>query len=158
MQYTQKYKSPLGNILLAADEQGLTGLWFEGQKHFAEKLDEENQRKKTPILEQAIHWLDVYFSGKNPDFTPPLHMLGRNFQQRVWNLLLKIPYGQTKTYGEIAHALEIKTARPVGVAVAHNGISIIIPCHRVIGADGSLTGYSAGIDVKEKLLALEKKL
>ncbi len=158
MQYTNKYESPLGNILLAADDEGLTGLWFEGQKYFAEKLEPVHSLEKTPILSQAAEWLDIYFSGKNPDFTPPLHIMGRNFQRRAWNLLLKIPYGQTTTYGALAKDLEIKTARPVGVALAHNPILIIIPCHRVIGSDGSLTGYSAGIFRKEKLLALEKNM
>ena len=156
MQYTQKYKSPLGNILLAADQKGLTGLWFEGQKHFASKLDPEHQEKNMPVFEQVSQWLDIYFSGKNPDFTPPLHMIGTEFQIKVWELLLKIPYGETTTYGQLARQCNTKSAQAVGGAVGHNAISIIIPCHRVVGSDGSLTGYAGGIDRKIKLLALEK--
>ena len=144
-------------MLIAADEEGLTGLWFEGQKYFALNLEPIHSLRKTPILSQAAEWLDIYFSGKNPDFTPPIHMIGRNFQRRVWTLLLKIPYGQTTTYGKLAQALGIKTARPVGVALAHNPILIVVPCHRVIGADGSFTGYSASIYRKEKLLSMEAK-
>ena len=155
MHYTYEYKSPLGNILLAADNEGLTGLWFEEQKYFALNLDREHQKKYLPIFEQTIQWLDIYFSGKNPNFTPPLHLLGTEFQIKVWNLLLKIPYGETTTYGQIAHDLVVKSPQAVGGAVAHNEISIIIPCHRVVCSNGSLTGYSAGVDKKEKLLALE---
>ena len=156
MQCANKYSSPLGNILIAADDSGVIGLWFEGQKNFADKLEPTHSLKKTPILLQAAEWLDIYFSGKNPDFTPPLNIIGRNFQKRVWNLLLKVPYGQTTTYGAIAKDLEIKTARPVGVALAHNPISLIIPCHRVIGSDGSLMGYSGGIEKKRWLLETEQ--
>ena len=117
MQYTQKYKSPLGNILLAADQKGLTGLWFEGQKHFASKLDPEHQEKNMPVFEQVSQWLDIYFSGKNPDFTPPLHMIGTEFQIKVWELLLKIPYGETTTYGQLARQCNTKSAQAVGGAV-----------------------------------------
>ncbi len=156
MHYTQKYKSPLGNILLAADEEGLTGLWFEGQKYFASNLAPEHQEKDTPIFEQVFKWLNIYFSGENPNFTPPLHMLGTEFQIKVWEHLLKISYGQTITYGQLARLCGITSAQAVGGAVGHNAISIIIPCHRVVGANGNLTGYSAGIDKKLKLLSLEK--
>ena len=162
MQYISHYSSPLGYILLAADETGLTGLWFEGQKYFALYLDKEHQEKELPILEQAKKWLDIYFSGKEPDFKVPLHFIGTDFQKEVWEILSSIPYGQTTTYGEIAKQLAAKkglahmSAQAVGGAVGRNEISIIIPCHRVVGTNGSLTGYAGGIDKKVKLLTLEK--
>lgn len=162
MMYTMHYDSPLGGILLAADETGLTGLWFEGEKYFADVLDPEHREQETPILQQAKRWLDIYFGGQEPDFTLPLHPIGSDFRQEVWELLLKIPYGQTTTYGELAkqlaakHGLSRMSAQAVGGAVGHNAISIIIPCHRVVGSSGSLTGYAGGIDKKVKLLTLEK--
>lgn len=161
MQYTANYKSPLGNILLAADEIGLTGLWFEGQKYFALHLDEEHTEKDLPIFDTAKKWLDIYFSGREPDFTVPLHFTGTDFQNEVWEILCAIPYGETITYGDIAKRLAQErgiakiSAQAVGGAVGHNKISIIVPCHRVIGADGSLTGYAGGIDKKLELLKLE---
>lgn len=160
--YTLHYDSPLGGILLAADELGLTGLWFEGQKYFAHGLSPEHTAQETPVLQQAKRWLDVYFSGQEPDFTPPLHPIGSPFRQEVWELLLQIPYGQTTTYGTLAKQLAAKhglariSAQAVGGAVGHNAISIIIPCHRVVGTNGSLTGYAGGIERKVKLLVLEK--
>ena len=161
MIFTRYYASPLGNILLAADETGLTGLWFEGQKYFAQGLPEERREAETPILAEAKRWLDIYFSGEKPDFLPPLHLTGSQFRQDVWNILLEIPYGQTRTYGEIAKKLAERrnlphiSAQAVGGAVGHNPVSIIIPCHRVVGANGSLTGYAGGIDKKVRLLELE---
>lgn len=162
MVYTIQYDSPLGKILLAADEIGLTGLWFYGQKYFADNLPKENCGGKTPALEQAKNWLDIYFSGKEPNFTPPLHPIGSSFRHEVWNILLRIPYGKTITYGDIAHELAEKkgtakmSAQAVGNAVGHNEISIMIPCHRVVGTNGSLTGYAGGIDKKIDLLTLER--
>ena len=162
MIYTQHYDSPLGGILLAADDVGLTGLWFDGQKYFARGLSNERIAQETPILTEAKRWLDIYFTGKKPDFTPPLHPIGSAFRRSVWEILLQIPYGQTTTYGEIARQLSKKqglermSAQAVGGAVGHNEISIIIPCHRVVGADGSLTGYAGGIGKKEALLELER--
>ena len=159
--YTSVYSSELGDILLAADEIGLTGLWFFGQSYFADTLPTEQIAQETPILAQAREWLDEYFSGKEPDFTPTLHPIGSPFRQAVWKLLLQIPYGQTTTYGEIARQLEKLQNRPhmsaqaVGGAVGHNGISIIIPCHRVVGTKGNLTGYAGGLDKKMALLELE---
>ena len=159
--YTSVYSSELGDILLAADEIGLTGLWFFGQSYFADTLPAEQVAQETPILAQAKEWLDEYFSGKEPDFTPTLHPIGSPFRQAVWKLLLQIPYGQTTTYGEIARQLEKLQNRPhmsaqaVGGAVGHNGISIIIPCHRVVGTKGNLTGYAGGLDKKMALLELE---
>ena len=159
--YTSVYSSELGDILLAADEIGLTGLWFFGQSYFADTLPTEQIAQETPILTQAREWLDEYFSGKEPDFTPKLHPIGSPFRQEVWRILLQIPYGQTMTYGEIARQMEKLQNRPhmsaqaVGGAVGHNGISIIIPCHRVVGTKGSLTGYAGGLDKKMALLELE---
>ena len=161
MIYTYKYKSPLGRILLAADEVGITGLWFEGQKYFANTLPEDYVPQETKILTEAKKWLDVYFSGEEPNFTPPLHPNDSIFRKAVWQILLEIPYGQTITYGEIARRMaEMKntshmSAQAVGGAVGHNEISIIIPCHRVVGTNGSLTGYAGGIDKKISLLELE---
>ena len=162
MTYTQHYNSPLGGILLAADETGLTGLWFDGAKYFADNLPEAHTEQETPILLEAKRWLDLYFAGNKPDFMPPLHPIGSSFQQAVWDILLQIPYGQTTTYGEIARQLAKKqgrarmSAQAVGGAVGHNGISLLIPCHRVVGTNGSLTGYAGGIDKKVRLLELEK--
>lgn len=155
MNYTQLIPSPLGNILLSADEIGLTGLWFEGEKYYADALPREHIERETPILMDTKRWLDVYFTGREPDFTPPLHPTGSPFRQTVWQLLLEIPYGQTTTYGALLG--DGASARAVGGAVGRNPISIIVPCHRVIGADGSLTGYAGGVDRKIRLLALERQ-
>lgn len=161
MVYTCHYESPLGGILLAADEIGLTGLWFDGQKYFARELPAERTEKEMSILAETKRWLDIYFTGTEPDFLPPLHSVGSAFQQAVWELLLQIPYGKTVTYGELARQLAEKRGMPrmsaqaVGGAVGHNRISILIPCHRVVGTNGSLTGYAGGIDKKVKLLELE---
>lgn len=160
MVYIQHYQSPLGDILLAADEAGLVGLWFDGQKYFGNSLPAEHYAQATPVLAEAVRWLDLYFAGQVPDFTPPLHPAGSEFRQAVWKILLQIPYGQTITYGDIARQLAAQqggrvSAQAVGGAVGHNKISIIIPCHRVVGASGSLTGYAGGIDRKIRLLELE---
>lgn len=162
MQYTSQYHSPLGEILIAADDIGLTGLWFEGQKYYALHLDKENQEQETQILKDTKRWLDIYFSGQEPNFKLPLHFTGTDFQNEVWEILCSIPYGKTMTYGEIANilakrkGLERMSAQAVGGAVGHNEISIIVPCHRVVGSQGSLTGYAGGIDKKVSLLQLEK--
>ena len=155
MLFLTHYASPLGPILLAADETGLTGLWFEGQKYFPSFLGVDYQEKETPVLTETVRWLDVYFSGKDPGFLPPLHPQGSPFRQTVWDILLTIPRGQTITYGEIARRLGVRSAQAVGGAVGHNPISILIPCHRVVGSDGSLTGYAGGFDRKTRLLQLE---
>ena len=161
MIYTSEYASPLGGILLAADEIGMRGLWFDGQKYFARDLSAERIEQNTPVLAEAERWLDMYFSGKEPDFLPPLHPVGSPFRQEVWKILLQIPYGRTITYGDISkqlaekRGLERMSAQAVGGAVGHNEISIMIPCHRVVGTNGSLTGYAGGIDRKIKLLELE---
>lgn len=161
MQYTKYYDSPLGRILLAADDEAVTGLWFEGGKYFARSLSPEHEEGDAPALEEAVRWLDTYFSGRDPGALPPIHMTGTDFQISVWEILSGIPYGETMTYGEIAEKIAEKrgisrmSAQAVGGAVGHNGISIIIPCHRVVGSDGSLTGYAGGIERKKALLKLE---
>ena len=161
MVYTCKYKSPLGDILLAADEVGLMGLWFDGEKYFAKTLPDEHIPQETEVITKTKKWLDVYFTGEEPQFTPPLHPVGSEFRQDVWQILLQIPYGKTATYGQIASKIaEMKklprmSAQAVGGAVGHNEISIIIPCHRVVGTNGSLTGYAGGMDKKIALLELE---
>ena len=161
MQYTYRYDSPLGRILLASDGTSLTGLWFEGQKYYAAALTGQHEEKALPVFDQAKSWLDIYFGGKEPDFTPPLTPAGSEFRREVWELLRSIPYGKTVTYAELAsmiaerRGLSHMSAQAVGGAVGHNPISIIIPCHRVVGSNGSLTGYAGGIDRKIKLLSLE---
>lgn len=161
MQYTTTCESPMGRLFLAADEIGLTGLWFEGQKYFALYLDKEHKEKDLPVFREAERWLDSYFSGREPDFKVPLHFIGSAFQKEVWELLYAIPYGKTTTYGEIAkylaknRGISHMSAQAVGGAVARNQISIIVPCHRVLGTNGSLTGYAGGISRKRELLRLE---
>lgn len=162
MMYIDKYSSPLGKILLSADDNGLNGVWFENQKYFAKCLDKDYIKKESHILKDTKKWLDIYFSGKEPDFTPPLSLIGTDFQKKIWSILSEIPYGKTITYGGISNIFKARYARKsmsaqaVGGAVGKNNISIIIPCHRVIGSDGSLTGYAGGIDKKIELLRLEK--
>ena len=160
MLYTSHYASPLGGMTLVSDGTALVGLYFDGQKYAAEGLDATRTQKNLPVFEEARRWLDVYFSGRKPDFTPPTAPAGTAFQQSVWEILRTIPYGQTVTYGAIARRIEQNTgcrmsAQAVGGAVGRNPISILIPCHRVIGADGSLTGYAGGLDKKERLLQWE---
>ena len=162
MQYTMRYASPLGEMLLACDEEGLTGAWFAGQKYFAAGLDENAAELTHEHLLSASRWLDVYFSGKDPGLPPKLHIKASAFRTAVWEELLKIPYGETRTYGEISALAarrmgkEKMSAQAVGGAVGHNRISVIIPCHRVLGFDGSLTGYAGGLDKKLALLRLER--
>ena len=237
MQYVSYHDSPLGRLLLAADSEGLIGLWFEGQKYYArglkaehelldivnadgdrkkdnvsaengakdeltgrteeshrkrpaDKLKEsterkpegsskawpenmpmenaeerpENRSKAIKTLSDAGRWLDSYFLGKEPDISVPLHLIGTEFQREVWKELLLINYGETRSYGEIAESiakrrgLDKLSARAVGSAVGHNPISLIVPCHRVVGSDGSLTGYAGGIERKQRLLSLEQGL
>ncbi len=162
MDYLTEYSSPIGKMLLSSDGENLTGLWFENQKYFKSTLNDEYEEKKIPVLEKAVLWLDRYFNGENPETDFTLKPKGSDFRQAVWKILYQIPYGETITYGEIAKRIEKKTgkrasAQAVGGAVGHNPISIIIPCHRVVGADGSLTGYAGGIDKKEYMLALERR-
>lgn len=162
MQYTSHYDSPLGGITLASDGTALTGLWFDGQKYFADTLAKEHEEASLPVFDETRRWLDTYFSGIEPGFTPQLRMTASPFRRRVWESLLRIPYGKTTTYNAIAkeiaseRGLRSMSAQAVGGAVGHNPISLIIPCHRVVGTNGSLTGYAGGIDKKIKLLQLER--
>ena len=162
MVYTYHYNSPLGGITMASEEEVLIGLWFDGQKYFADSINGEYTEKSLPIFEEVSKWLDIYFSGKEPEFTPPIMMKTTPFRKAVWEVMLTIPYGKTMTYGEIANKVAEKkgiakmSAQAVGGAVGHNSISLIIPCHRVVGTNGSLTGYAGGIDKKVQLLKLEK--
>lgn len=161
MIYTNQYPSPLGAITIACDEEAIIGLWFNGQKYFGYTLLGEIETKSQPLLEDASRWLDVYFSGREPDFLPPLRYGSTRFRELVCDIMLTIPYGKTMTYGEIAAIAAQKmgipkmSAQAVGGAVGHNPISLMIPCHRVIGANGNLTGYAGGINLKARLLELE---
>lgn len=162
MDFTAHYDSPLGGITMASDGTSLIGLWFDGQKYFGYVLDTHHKvQSDLPVFVQTKHWLDVYFSGKDPGFTPPLVMRANDFRRAVWKQLLAIPYGCKSSYGEIARRIAAErglismSAQAVGNAVGHNSISLIIPCHRVVGADGKLTGYAAGVDKKMWLLKLE---
>ena len=164
MTYIYNYASPLGIITLAGNGDSLTGLWFDRQNYFPHKLISESTEAELPIFTQTCNWLDIYFSGNIPDFTPSIYLNTTPFRKAVYDILLTIPYGQTMTYGEIARifaeqkGVERMSAQAVGGAVGHNPVSIIIPCHRVVGADGSLTGYAGGFDRKIELLKLEKAL
>ncbi len=161
MDYIYPYPSPLGGLTLASDGEALTGLWFDGQAHFGSTLGAAREERKLPVFAEAARWLDLYFSGTAPGFTPPLRLKGTAFRCLVWELLLEIPYGQTLSYAVLAQRAAARlgvprmSARAVGGAVGHNPISLIVPCHRVIGADGSLTGYAGGTERKARLLALE---
>ena len=162
MDYTYSYLSPLGGITLASDGNILTGLWFDGQKYFGSTLPAVHREQALPVFDETVRWLDIYFSGKIPDFTPPLALPASPFRKMVWEILLTIPYGRTMTYGEIAAEVAKRSdtcrmsAQAVGGAVGRNPISLIIPCHRVIGASGKLTGYAGGLDKKIRLLQMEQ--
>ena len=162
MDYTHHYESPLGGITLASDGEAITGLWFDGQKYFAATLSKDHAEKELPVFDEAERWLDTYFSGKAPDRAPKLNLRGTAFRRAVWEILLTIPYGQTMTYGQIAETVAARlglvrmAAQAVGGAVGHNPVSLIVPCHRVVGTDGSLTGYAGGIEKKRRLLQLEQ--
>lgn len=163
MVYTSHYDSPIGALLLAERDEKLVGVWMEGQKYFLGSLREETQeRESSPVLRQAGLWLDRYFAGKRPAISElPLAPIGSEFRKEVWQVLCEIPYGETTTYGEISQkiaarrGLERMSAQAVGGAVGHNPISIIVPCHRVVGSNGSLTGYAGGLQKKIKLLTHE---
>ena len=163
--YLHHYASPVGGITLAGNGEALIGLWFEGQKYFGSTLREHYIEKNLPVFEQADDWLAIYFSGREPAFTPPLAIGAIEttpFRKSVWEILLTIPFGQTMTYGEVAEQIAKQqkiasmSAQAVGGAIAHNPISLMIPCHRVIGAKGKLIGYAGGITRKEKLLSMEQ--
>ena len=161
--YTAHYRSPLGGITLASDGEALVGLWFDGQKYFADVLDNHHEEMgDLPVFDETRRWLDIYFSGRAPEFTPRLCMRASDFRKRVWEIMLTIPFGHTMTYGDIARLIACERGIPtmgaqaVGGAVGHNSISLIIPCHRVVGAGGSLTGYAGGVDKKRRLLQMER--
>ena len=161
MKYTTHYESPLGGITLCSDGAALTGLLFDGEKYFEEIIGNECEMRDLPVFAKAGEWLDIYFSGRDPGFTPPLSFEVTPFRRAVCEIMLKIPFGQTVTYGQIARRIAADrgagrmSAQAVGGAVGHNPISLIIPCHRVVGTGGSLTGYGGGLDKKVKLLMLE---
>ena len=158
MDYLSHYDSPLGGITMASDGIGLVGLWFDGQKYFAEALDEKHEvLERHPVFDQTRQWLDAYFGGRIPDFMPSIVMRGTAFRRQVWEILLTIPYGATVTYGDIAKRIGVRSPQAVGGAVGHNPILLIVPCHRVVGADGSLTGYAGGPERKKWLVEWEER-
>ena len=163
------YDWPLGGIMLVADRDSLLGLWFDGERYLEDALRTLGPTrfvtgKESKPIGLALRWLDDYFEGKRPDTAMvPIRLIGTPFRRKVWSLLRDVPYGETVTYGELAHRLGTAdgngrrvSARAVGGAVGHNPISIVVPCHRVVGSDGSLTGYAGGLDVKTALLELER--
>jgi len=150
-----EYMSPLGQITMAGEGDALVGLWLDGQKHFASTLGSDAAEAWLPVFGEADRWLDLYFSGVEPGFTPRLNLRGTPFRQQVWKELLTIPYGKTVTYGELARRVG-SSPRAIGGAVGHNPVPLIVPCHRVLGADNRLTGYAGGLDLKASLLQLEK--
>lgn len=166
MTYLTSLSTPLGRVLLASGGEALTGaeavtaLWFEGQKYFAAGLEPETaERPDLPVFRRTEEWLRAYFAGRSLPPLPPLAPRGSPFRQAVWKLLLEIPSGETATYGALSERLKASgipaSPQAVGGAVGHNPISILIPCHRVVGADGSLTGYAGGLEKKRFLLELE---
>ncbi len=162
MHYKRYYQAPIGRIAITSDGEHITGLWLPNQTDFELKYDDKLVETEQPIFDKVERWLDAYFSGNIPEIDFPLKASGTEFREQVWAALLEIPYGKTVTYGEIAQIIGKKrgktqmSSQAVGGAVGNNPISIIIPCHRVVGKDGSLTGYGGGIDTKIELLKLEK--
>lgn len=161
MYYQKHYDAPLGEMMMVSDGITLTSLVFEQQKYYESEVPKGCIEKSLPIFDETAAWLDIYFSGKEPDFIPAISLKGSEFRSEVWDILMKIPYGEVTTYGEIAKEIAKKrgisrmSAQAVGGAVGHNPISIIVPCHRVIGANGNLTGYAGGLEKKVALLRLE---
>ena len=162
MEYKCSYTSPLGELLLVANDEFLTGILIKGSKFFPQSRDMELSESEPEIIQRTKMWLDIYFDGKEPDFTIPIKMEGTAFQKEVWEILLTIPYGRVTSYGEIASLIAKRrginrmSARAVGAAAGKNKILILIPCHRVIGENSKLTGFAGGIDKKELLLEIEK--
>jgi O-6-methylguanine DNA methyltransferase len=163
MYYSTIYPSPVGLLTLASDGNNLVGLWIEGQKYHGNTIpDTMTEKDDIPVFAIAKSWLDKYFASEKPNISElPLAPIGSEFRQGVWSILCEIPYGEVVSYGDIAKKMAVKmnkksmSSQAIGGAVGHNPISIIIPCHRVIGSNGSLTGYAGGIDTKVKLLELE---
>ena len=162
MQHICEYVSPIGPLTLSSDGENITGLWMKGQKYYGHTLEKETSEERVAVFDAAAAWLDAYFEGEAPPCLLPLAPRGSPFRQAVWKRLCAIPYGSVTTYGKIAQSvaremgLPSMSAQAVGGAVGHNQISIIIPCHRVVGTDGGLTGFAGGIEKKKWLLALEK--
>lgn len=161
MYYSSEYESPIGRLLLVCDADSLVGLWMEGQRYYCASLhDAVVVSGETSVTKQVFAWLDSYFEGRKPVLSIPMSPIGTDFQRDVWRMLQDIPYGTVTSYGTMAHRLSEKTGRcvsaqAVGGAVGRNPIAIIVPCHRVLGANGSLTGYAGGLEKKKALLALE---
>ena len=159
MYYSTSYKSPIGEMLFVSDGEAVCGVWFYGQKFFKNSIDKTIENNDLAIFKKLKKWFDDYFNGLNPEIDFKLRPQGSEFRLKVWKILCEIPYGETLTYGEIASRISPNmSAQAVGVAVGHNPISILIPCHRVLGVNGKLTGYAAGLDRKMELLKLEKIL
>ena len=161
MVYIRKIPTPLGAVTLASDGQSLTGLWFDGQKNFGSNLGPDREERDLPVFRAAEKWLEEYFTGRRPERIPPLKLTGTAFQTEVWKALRRIPYGETRSYGQLARWLSEESgkrvsARAVGAAAGRNPVSVLVPCHRLVGADGSLTGYAGGLERKKRLLELEK--
>ena len=158
MYYSTDYSSPIGEMLIVSDGEAICGVWFYGQKYFKSAIDEEPViNDDLAIFKQVKQWFDDYFNGLNPEIDFEIRLQGSEFRQKVWKILTEIPYGESITYGEIASRISPEmSAQAVGGAVGHNPISVIVPCHRVVGANGKITGYAAGIDRKLELLRLEK--
>lgn len=163
MDFIHHYRSPLGDMTLASDGTALTGVWFDHQKYYGSTLSDTPKQQQLPVFYNTMEWLDQYFRGDIPAFVPQLNIHGTEFRKAVWHILKAIPYGQTMTYKEIAsrlateRGLQSMSAQAIGGAVGHNPFALIIPCHRVVGSDGSLTGYAGGIELKERLLQFEQK-
>jgi len=156
------YDSPIGKITIAAADGAVIGLWFEGQAHYGAAISSSRAEGNDPACEDAVRWLDCYFAGEIPDFTPAVRMRGTAFQKDVWQLLMSVPYGGTESYGQIAERLRqtrgSASARAVGSAAGRNPVSLIIPCHRILGAGGALTGYAGGLERKKWLLEFERQV
>lgn len=164
MYYYDIHHSSVGELTIASNEKNIVGLWLEGQRYYMDVLkDKKYQERETDVIKLAKEWLDRYFLGEKPKIQElPIELIGSDFSKQVWTILCEIPYGKVITYGDIAKQIsrqkktEKMSAQAVGGAVGRNPISIIVPCHRVVGANGSLTGYSGGVNVKSKLLMLEE--
>lgn len=162
MNYYMAFHSPVGEMTLISDGVNLTELTFSGQGYFEKEMPGDAIGQQLPVFDETIEWLTIYFKGQEPDFMPPIQLHGSDFQREVWERLKKIPYGETVTYGEIAkeiarrRGIRVMSAQAVGGAVGRNPVAILVPCHRVVGKNGNLTGYAGGIEKKRKLLELER--
>jgi methylated-DNA-[protein]-cysteine S-methyltransferase len=161
--YAVLYNSPIGKLAITSSQTHLTGIWFEGKSHYGLGFIDRRKKRSVPVLDQARSWLDGYFAGEKPNMSVPMNLVGTAVQLNVWRLLSNIPYGAFTTYGDIAKALPSLmhrgplSPRSVGGAVGKNPISILIPCHRVVGSTGALMGFAGGLPKKTSLLSLELK-